>query len=433
MSAKGSQRDTGYPSRIGRRSFLRAAGSIPLAFAIADANATSLASTPAAFDATHDSVLIWVRGGSEGRVRIDYGTDPSSLTPGPVVTLTRQSDYCSAQKVSGLQAGQEWVYRVVDPDSGKPVSELHRFRTAPSAATPFSFAFSADMEERYRPFRLFDVIDSKQPHFFIHLGDTVYADHPKNQFNPSLAHYRRAHAANRRDGSLQKFLGRYVTYATWDDHEIVDASHGGYEHIEVALQAFKEYWPSQSVEPSSVYRQFSWAGVDFFMLDTRRFRSPQLSEDGPDKTMLGEKQKTWLKERLKASTAPFKFIMTSVPFHGGGDDTWGRYPTERSELGAFIRREKVAGVIFLTGDYHLARDWTNKKTGVREFMAGPIASFNAYERTPSMRDRYEKAGAFHYGTGYNFGLWHVDPAASKARLQFVGANGATLWETEIAA
>ena len=366
-------------------------------------------------------------------MRIDYGTDPANLTRGPVVTLARDSGYSAAPKLSGLQAGQEWIYRVVDAASGKPASELHRFRTAPSAPAPFTFAFTADMEERYRPFRLFDVIDSTQPHFFLHLGDTVYADHPQKQFSPSLSFYRGKHAMNRRDGSLEKFLGRYVTYATWDDHEIADGAHAGHEHIEVALQAFREYWPAQSVEPSSLYRQFSWAGVDFFMLDTRRFRSPQLSEDGPTKTMLGEKQKAWLKERLKASTSPFKFIMTSVPFHGGGDDTWARYRTERSELSAFFRSEKIRGVIFLTGDYHLARDWSNKKTGVHEFMAGPIASFNAYERTPSMRDRYEKAGAFHYGTGFNFGLWNVDPAAGKARLQIVAANGATLWETEIAA
>lgn len=433
MSLKHDSPDRNYPARIDRRDFLRAAGSIPLALAVTNAAADSLASTPAAFDATHDSVLIWVRGGSEGRVRIDYGKDAGALTPGPVATLTRQGGYCAAPKLTGLQSGQEWLYRVVDPDSGKPLSELHRFRTAPSAAAPFSFAFSADMEERYRPFRLFDVIDAKQPHFFLHLGDTVYADHPTNQFSPSLSHYRSKHAANRRDGSMQKFLGRYVTYATWDDHEIANGAHAGYEHIDAAYQAFREFWPFETVDPSAVYRQFNWAGIDFFMLDTRRFRSPQLSEDGPAKTMLGEKQKTWLKERLKASAAPFKFIMTSVPFHGGGDDTWGRYRTERSELNAHIRREKITGVIFLTGDYHLARDWTNVKTGVREFMAGPIASFNAYERTPSMRDRYEKAGAFHYGTGFNFGLWHIDPAAGKARLQFIGANGTTLWETEIGA
>lgn len=424
----------GYPRNSRRREFLRATvAAIPMAYTSVQAHAASLASTPAAFDATQDSVLIWVRTGSESRVRVDYGASEGQLAPGPVASLTRDTDYCAAVRLAQLEPGKAWFYRIVDPETGKPISEVHRFRTAPAAQSSFSFAFSADMEESYGPFKLFDVIDTKQPHFFLHLGDTIYADHPKNQFSPSLSHYRRKHAANRRDASLQKFLGRYVTYATWDDHEIADGAHAGHPDMNVAFQAYKEYWPCQGVESSALYRHFAWAGVDFFMLDTRRFRSPQVGDDGPDKTMLGASQKSWLLERLKASSAPFKFIMTSVPFHGGGDDTWGRYSTERNELSNLIRSEKIRGVIFLTGDYHLARDWTNKKSGQREFMAGPIASFNAYTRTPSMRDRYEKAGAFHYGDGYNFGLWDVDPSAAKARLQFVGADGKTLFETEVTA
>jgi alkaline phosphatase D len=155
--------------------------------------------------------------------------------------------------------------------------------------------------------------------------------------------------------------------------------------------------------------------------------------DGPDKTMLGDAQKSWLKEGLKTSTAPFKFVVTSVPFHGGGVDTWGSYVTERGELARFINGEQIGGAIFLTGDYHLARDWSNPKTRLREYMAGPIASFAHYERNPDSRRRYEKAGTFHYGDGYNFGLWKVDPAAGKAKLEYTGAGGQTLFQTELTA
>jgi len=64
-------------------------------------------------------------------------------------------------------------------------------------------------------------------------------------------------------------------------------------------------------------------------------------------------------------------------------------------------------------------------------MAGPIASFVHYQRTPSARDRYVKAGTFHYGDGYNFGMWRVDPAAGKAKLEFVGAGGESLFQSEL--
>ncbi len=420
-----------------RRQFLRLATAAPLALAdLPQAKAaSSLVFAPAAFDATHDSVLIWVRGDGAARVRVDFGSDGTSaqLAAGPSAVLAKDADYSATIPLTQLTSGKTWSYRIVDAESGKPLSEPGRFKTAPTGAVPFTFAFSADMEESYQPFQLFDVIDSKQPDFFLHLGDTVYADHPPEGFAPSVSHYRNKHAANRKDRHLQNFLARHVTYAIWDDHETEDNFNSLNPHMEKALQVYKEYWPCKAADPAALYRQFSWAGTDFFMLDTRRFRSQQTMTDGPDKTMLGSAQKSWFKDGLKASTAPFKFIITSVPFHGSAVDTWGSYRTERDEIVGFIRGEKIRGTIFLTGDYHLARDLSNAKTGLREYMAGPIASFTNYQFSPESRALNEKTGNFHYGDGYNFGLWRIDPAAGRAKLEFVNASGEALFQTELTA
>jgi alkaline phosphatase D len=423
------------PITYSRRQFLRLATAAPLALTdLRQANAApSLAFSPAAFDATHDSVLIWVHGDGAARVRVDFGSDAPSaqLAPGPSAVFAKNADYTATIPLTQLAPGKTWVYRIVDAESDKPLSETCRFKTAPTEPVPFTFAFSADMDENFQPFKLFDVIDSKQPDFFLLLGDTVYVDNPPEAFAPSVSHYRNKYAANRKDRHLQNFLARHVTYAIWDDHETEDNFNSLHPHIDKALQVFKEYWPCKAANPAALYRQFSWAGVDFFILDTRRFRSEQTMTDGPDKTMLGSAQKSWLKERLKVSVAPFKFIITSVPFHGSYVDAWGSYPTERDEIVAFLRGEKIRGAIFLTGDYHLARDMSNAKTGLREYMAGPIASFTNYQFSPESRVRNEKLGAFHYGDGYNFGLWRVDPAAGKARLEFINASGQSLFQTEL--
>lgn len=419
-----------------RRQFLKLAGAASLALAHTRPShaAVSLAFKPAAFDATQDSVLIWARGDGAARVRADFGEEGATqLTAGPVADLSRDADYCATIPLTQLAPGATWSYRIVDALSGSPLSEPGRFKTAPSGAAPFTFAFTADMEDTYQPFKLFDVIDSKQPDFLLLLGDLIYADHPKKRFIPSVAHYRTKHAANRRDGHLQNFLARYVTYATWDDHETENNANSLNPNMEKALQVYKEYWPCRAVDANALYREISWAGVDFFILDTRRFRSRQAMPDGPDKTMLGAEQKAWFKEGLKSSKAPFKFVVTSVPFQGGGVDTWGSYKTERDEIARFMRSEKIGGVIFLTGAYHLARDWSNAKTGLREYMAGPIASFTHYKNNPNARARYEKAGTFHYGDGYNFGLWRVDPAAGKAKLEFIDAGGKTMFQTVLTA
>ena len=147
--------------------------------------------------------------------------------------------------------------------------------------------------------------------------------------------------------------------------------------------------------------------------------------------MLGATQKAWFKEQLKRSDAPFKFVATSVPFHGGGADAWGNYRTERTELRAFVLAENIRNVVFLTADYHLARDWSNAKTGIREFMAGPIATVTHYARRPETRERYEKSGRFHYGDGLNFGAVRVFSDAGKphAEIRFIDAAGKTLWRS----
>jgi phosphodiesterase/alkaline phosphatase D-like protein len=163
------ERKIRFSDAITRRQFLRLATAAPLALANVQSCANqrlahavpSLAFLPAAFDATHDSVLIWVRGDGAARIRVDFGNDaaPTQLTTGPFVALTKETDYCATIPLTQLAPGKPWIYRIVDAESGKPLSEPSRFKTAPTGAEPFAFAFSADMEESYQPFKLFDVID----------------------------------------------------------------------------------------------------------------------------------------------------------------------------------------------------------------------------------------------------------------------------------
>jgi alkaline phosphatase D len=395
----------------------------------------TLSFQPAVFDVSASSALIWVSAGSTGQVAVELSADESLNSPRRLATtmLDKANDFTATIRLDGLDQDRIWYYRVVDSSSGAPLSKVGRFRTAPTQPRPFSFAWTADMDEAYKPFRLFDVIGARDPEFFLHLGDTIYADFPRNQFNPSVRHYRRKHASNRRDSHLQQFLLRHATYAIWDDHETDNDCHGGHPHMAEGLQVFREYWPSKPDGSQGLYRRFNWAGVDFFILDTRTFRSPHADQEGQAKTMLGNVQKQWLLAALESSSSPFKFIMSSVPFQGGGTDTWGNYRTERNEIASFIRERKIGGVVFLTGDYHLARDWTNAKAGFREYMAGPIASFTHYRHSPTSRDRYEKSGTFHYGDGYNFGMVRVDPTTRKAGIEFIDIDGKTLHSLEFKA
>jgi alkaline phosphatase D len=96
------------------------------------------------------------------------------------------------------------------------------------------------------------------------------------------------------------------------------------------------------------------------MTDTRK--------DSPPGTILGATQKQWWKDVMQTSKATFKVWANSVPlmrfrldvtaaplFPGDlvlGADGWDGYPSERRELMGFLRDQKIANVVSLSGDHH---------------------------------------------------------------------------------
>jgi alkaline phosphatase D len=429
--ARDHDHDHDYPARPSRRRALQAAaglGALPLGAALPWVDAAPLAFAPAVFDVQADRALVWVSAHEALTAHVRWGLATDALTQKSAEqSFTAASGFTGHLALQGLPAGRAVHYRVFAND--KPVSEMGRFNTPRVAGQSVVLAFSGDMEERYKPFQIFDTLTAAKPDFFMHLGDTVYADIPKRDFAPTLAHYRRKHATIRDDRPLQNFMAQCATFAIWDDHEIQNDAHGGLPQIAQAEQAFREYWPCQSVAKTGLYRAMLLAPeVELIILDTRRFRSLQAMDDGPEKTMLGAPQLAWFLDRLKRSTARFKIVATSVPFHGSSADAWGNYKTERDHVAAFIKHEQIANVVMITADYHFAREWSNKRTGIYEFMAGPLASFRTFDKSPSARERHSKGPHFVFGDDFNFGLLRYDGARKTLTVSYQDSAGKTLFE-----
>jgi phosphodiesterase/alkaline phosphatase D-like protein len=132
------------------------------------------------------------------------------------------------------------------------------------------------------------------------------------------------------------------------------------------------------------------ANCDFFVLDTRSMRgmhdvaNPRLA----GLSMLGEKQKTWLKREMAASDAEFFFVTSTVNLMiphvfaigpdgiptDGKDEAWTVFMEEREELINFWD-SLGKPVMVMTGDLH--NSFANKVTDrVWEFAAGPHGSLN---------------------------------------------------------
>ena len=144
------------------------------------------------------------------------------------------------------------------------------------------------------------------------------------------------------------------------------------------------------------YYRLSISNVDFFVLDTRSHRQIHdvRQPDKPGLSMIGTRQKAWLKKGMASSNADFIFVVSSVnfmiPHIGGGDlttpnkdDAWTVFLEEREELISFW--DSLNKPIFiLTGDLH--NSFAIKITDrLWEFASGPHNSGNHLSRDESGR------------------------------------------------
>jgi alkaline phosphatase D len=376
---------------------------------------------PAATDVTASSALVWLRPRGPVRVHVEYGLD-ANFTGAALsahALASADADFTVTIELTGLEPGREYFYRgVMTSAVGKTErGATGRFRTPPASGREFRLGWSGDMESTHQPYALLGRVAAQAPDLFLFVGDTIYADTPRDQAVTTLAGYREKYRENRDDPYLQKLLAHTAVAAIWDDHEVANDFDGTHFAVAEGRTALREYWPMRTADPTVLYRRLSWGpAADILILDTRQYRSPNGTPDGPRKTMLGRRQKEWLKAELSASRAPFKFVVSSVPFLGPfGQDKWNGFATERDELKRFFRQERIGGLVFLSADLHLAMDLADRD-GLRDFIAGPIGAW-PFCRILPRRGALRNAERFSLCDAYNYGLITVRPEASPPQIE----------------
>jgi len=148
------------------------------------------------------------------------------------------------------------------------------------------------------------------------------------------------------------------------------------------------------------------------MTDGRCYRS---FKDG---TMLGPVQKAWLLDGLRASRATFKVVASGTLWteHAdkGGRDSWWGVPEEREEIFSTIAREKIDGVVLLSGDRHRSEAWKIERPG-----AYPLYEFESSKLTNTSTARTRKEALFSYNKGNLFGLLVFDTTVLDPTVTFL--------------
>jgi len=377
-------------------------------------------------DVTSSEAMVWLRAEMAARVSIQYGKDSdlNQFTATKPIPVEKDADNTLRIELKGLTPKTLYYYRA--HVEGKKPGPIGRFMTAPAVDDPgvVQFCFSADSRESYKPFVIMDAIRAQKPDFFLHLGDTVYAD--KGWAAHTLEEFWAKYRANRDDAASRLCFRETSWYVVWDDHEVEDNYLPGDPLAPIGRKAFLDYWPIQRKpdEPERIYRSFRWGqALELFILDTRQYRNPKKG------TMLGEEQKKWLMAGLSSSSALFKFVGTSVVMYGGGSDRWDGYPEERTELLRFIGGEKLHGVVFLSGDLHYAAvSLIPRGKGVKEITAGPLAApMNVITNGTAKRFEYFSNKTF------NFAKITVDPKLQPvyALVEFFDERNNLMYHTKI--
>ena len=206
-------------------------------------------------DLAGDRAILWARADRPARMMVDWATTESftdaKTVAGPAAL--EEGDFTAKLDLAGLPAGQKIHYRVRFIDladhtlASEPVAGS--FWTPPAARQNLRFVWSGDTAGQgwginldWGGMKIYEAMRALEPAFFIHSGDTIYADGPlaaeqatpdggvwKNVTTPAkskvaetLAEFRGNYAYNLLDENVRRFNAAVPMLAQWDDHEVTN-------------------------------------------------------------------------------------------------------------------------------------------------------------------------------------------------------------------
>jgi alkaline phosphatase D len=373
-------------------------------------------------DPLADRVILWTRVTPPSPVSVVnvsfvVATDPAltQVVTRGIAKTNPARDYTVKVDPAGLQPGTTYYYRFTADGENSPIG---RTRTLPVGNVPrLRMAVASCSNHAFGLFNAYRRIAERADlDLVLHLGDYIYEYGPNvygNLRTPeppyemvTLSDYRLRHAQYKRDADSQAVHRQHPFVCIWDDHETTNDSwkDGAENHTEgtegawadrvnVALQAYYEWMPVRipdATQRRKNQRAFQVGNLlDLVMLEERLSgRSKQLTATipvpglgnvfaqvgaftDPTRTLLGDEQEAWLAQRLRGSSARWKFIGQGVMFahlkaqgaplaSGGGlffnTDQWDGYQPARDRVYDIIKgnanNPPVNNVVVLTGDIH---------------------------------------------------------------------------------
>src|SRR5262245_5648718 len=377
-------------------------------------------------DVTGGRALVWSRADRPSRMLVErvFREDFADAVRlrGPLALET--SDYTTRLDLTGLPPDRDVFVRVSFENlaSEKARSEpvAGRFRTPPAGPRDVTFAWSGDtagqgwgINKEWGGMKCYEAVRRERPDFFVHCGDTIYADGPiaaevklpnsdavwrnlvteeVSKVAETLKEFRGRYAYNLMDENVRRMAAEVPQVWQWDDHEVTNnwsdskdlSADKRYTEKNVPLltaratRAFLEYAPLRyhgADESERVYRRIAYGPLlDVFVIDMRSYRGAnsfnRQETPGPDTAFLGPQQLAWLKDGLARSKALWKVVSADMPIGllvGDGKDAQGRDKFEAvangdgpalgrefefADLFKHLKQRRIRNVVWITADVH---------------------------------------------------------------------------------
>ena len=192
------------------------------------------------------------------------------------------------------------------------------------------------------------------------------------------------------------FHRNIATYFMKDDHDTLkNDSWPGQTYGDLTFQQGLDIFREQVPMGDKTYRTQRWGqDVQVWMLEGRDYRTPNPRRDGPQKTLLGAKQKAWLLRTVAESNATFKFVILPGPVVGpdkpGKKDNHANpaYAHEGAQLRTFLSSQPNTYVI--CGDRHWQYCSVDPETGLTELGTGSINDQHTFGGHPKEDPAYHR-------------------------------------------
>jgi hypothetical protein len=240
----------------------------------------------------------------------------------------------------------------------------------------FSFCFGSCNNPNQAPYGATAVGTGARldPDFFVHLGDYCYPD--SNAYRQTPAGYHAIWSDAFYEEQVATLARKPWIYIA-SDHDMGKNDCDATSCNPIASEAFAQ-WQNNDPSADGVGRYgrvvLDNGRVLLLWTEGMAFRSPLTAPDGPQKTVLGARQKAWLLDQLAGTSARLVIVASQTSIgHVTGSD-WALYPTERAEVIRACQACPADHVRFISGDYHHAC-WARFDDKVAEWVAAPMAEF----------------------------------------------------------